>query len=216
MGSSLRRESRPFEVTFGASGFLFLVVIGLAVGGAAFGVGYWLGREHGVPVVSTPARPDLSLIRDPLASAGAGAREDSPRRHGVTEDILEDRRVGAGAGAETEAGAGAGAGAGADVRPRDERREAVLRPTAVSVRPGIAADKRVYTVQVQAVPTRAEADAFAARVRAAGFVPFVVKAEIKKKKWFRVRVGEFATAEAAEAARSKLLGIARDAIVSHD
>ncbi|MBI3073755.1 MAG: SPOR domain-containing protein [Deltaproteobacteria bacterium] len=206
----LRRESRPFEVTFGAGGFLFLVVIGLAVGGGAFGVGYWLGRENAVPVVSTPAKPDLSLIRDPLAPTGAGEkiRETTEAQRSQRSEGEENRgkKEGAGAGAEAEAARGARAG----------RREVIARPSAVSVRPGITAARRMYTVQVKSVPTRAEADAFATRVREAGFVPFVVEADIKKKKWFRVRVGEFATADEAEAARKKLIAIARDAIVSHD
>ena len=214
MSHAQRRDSRPFEVTFGASGFLFLVVIGLAVGGGAFGVGYWLGREHGVPVVSTPAKPDLTIIRDPLAPAGAGATKEN-MHHRATENTEKDTE-GRNGGEDRRAGAGADAVAGAEARPREVRREVEKRPSAVSVRPGSIAARRVYTVQVKSVATRAEADAFAARVREAGFAPFVVQAEIKKKKWFRVRVGEFAKADEAEAARKKLLSLARDAIVSHD
>ena len=225
---AFRRESRSFEVTFGAGGFLFLVMIGLAVGGGAFGVGYWLGREHGVPVVTTPAKPDLSLIRDPLAP-----RSEEKGNHRYTEDTKEE--AGAGRGEQppkrkerqgrnifsSDPGAlGVLAvdnpAADAEGRAREVRREVIARPSAVSVRPGITATKRVYTVQVKSVPTRAEADSFATRIRAAGFVPFVVQAEIKKKKWFRVRVGEFETADEAEAARKKLVAIARDAIVSHE
>jgi molecular chaperone GrpE len=43
-----------------------------------------------------------------VVSAGSGEREDSPRRHGVTEDLGEDRRVtaDADAGADIETGAG--------------------------------------------------------------------------------------------------------------
>lgn len=56
------------------------------------------------------------------------------------------------------------------------------------------------TLQVKSVPEKSEADAFAARLRAAGFEPYIVLADIPGKgRWYRVRVGRFEDMEAAKA-----------------
>jgi DedD protein len=56
-----------------------------------------------------------------------------------------------------------------------------------------------FTVQVAALPSRPEADAYAQRLRDRGLNPHVVEADVPGKgTFFRVRLGRFSTREAAD------------------
>jgi cell division septation protein DedD len=62
-----------------------------------------------------------------------------------------------------------------------------------------------YTLQLSAFPDRADADAFMKKVQASGMKPFVVQSEVPGKGTFwRVRVGDFASKEAAQEAKNEL------------
>jgi cell division septation protein DedD len=62
-----------------------------------------------------------------------------------------------------------------------------------------------YTLQLSAFPDRADADAFVKKVQASGMKPFVVQSEVPGKGTFwRVRVGDFASKEAAQEAKNEL------------
>ncbi len=66
-------------------------------------------------------------------------------------------------------------------------------------KPAPASDAR-YTLQVKAARDKAEADAFMAELRAAGFQPHVVLADIPGKgRFFRIRVGRFGSMADARA-----------------
>ena len=55
-----------------------------------------------------------------------------------------------------------------------------------------------WTLQLAAYQDRAEADQFAAGLRDKGYAPFIVEATVPNKGvWYRVRMGRFATREAA-------------------
>jgi DedD protein len=55
-----------------------------------------------------------------------------------------------------------------------------------------------WTVQLAAYQERAEADRFAAGLRDKGYAPYIVEVEIPNKgTWYRVRMGRFATKDAA-------------------
>lgn len=59
-----------------------------------------------------------------------------------------------------------------------------------------------YTVQVISYPDEASADGFASGLRSRGYHAFVVSAEIEDRgTWYRVRIGPFETARAAQAFR---------------
>lgn len=67
----------------------------------------------------------------------------------------------------------------------------------VSAPTGTAADG-AFTLQLSASQSRAEADRFAQRLRERGYAPFLVEAEVEGKgTWYRVRMGRFATRDAA-------------------
>ncbi len=60
-----------------------------------------------------------------------------------------------------------------------------------------------FTLQLSAFQSRAEAEAFASSVRAAGFTPFIAEREVPGKgKFFRVRVGDHASHAEAMAAKT--------------
>lgn len=61
------------------------------------------------------------------------------------------------------------------------------------------AAKGNYTLQLSAAPSRPEADRFAANLRSKGYAPYVVEAQVPGKgTWFRVRLGRFASRDAAQ------------------
>lgn len=55
-----------------------------------------------------------------------------------------------------------------------------------------------FTLQLAASQARADADRFAARMREKGYAPYVVESDVPGRgKWYRVRLGRFASREAA-------------------
>ena len=65
-------------------------------------------------------------------------------------------------------------------------------------RPAEATPGGAFTLQLSAYQARAEADRFAARLRDRGYAPYIVAAQVPGKgTWHRVRMGSFATKEAA-------------------
>lgn len=73
-----------------------------------------------------------------------------------------------------------------------------------------------FTLQVSSLPSRSEAERFMSRLSGKGFAPFLVEAEVPGKgRFFRVRVGDYATrGEADEAVRRFLEKTAISAIVT--
>jgi cell division septation protein DedD len=61
-----------------------------------------------------------------------------------------------------------------------------------------------FTLQLSAFPDRADADEFVKKIQAAGYKPFVVASEIPGKGvFYRVRVGDFASRQAALDAKAE-------------
>jgi cell division septation protein DedD len=74
-------------------------------------------------------------------------------------------------------------------------RDAITR---VERKPTSSAEPGSFTLQISSTQMRPEADRVAARLRNKGYAPFVVQAEVPGRgKWYRVRLGNFATKEAA-------------------
>ncbi len=65
-------------------------------------------------------------------------------------------------------------------------------------RPLEAAPNGAFTLQLSASQNKTEADRFATRLRDRGYAPFIVEATVPGKgTWYRVRMGSFASKEAA-------------------
>ena len=60
-----------------------------------------------------------------------------------------------------------------------------------------------FTLQLSAFQDQAEADAFLATVKAAGYGAYVTSADVDGKKFFRVRLGKYPTYEDAVAAKAE-------------
>ncbi|HEX8434777.1 SPOR domain-containing protein [Archangium sp.] len=74
-------------------------------------------------------------------------------------------------------------------------KEAIARATQ---RPTEAVPGGAFTLQISAFQNRPEADRFATKLRDRGYAPYIVAAEVPKKgTWYRVRMGSFASKEAA-------------------
>lgn len=78
--------------------------------------------------------------------------------------------------------------------PNGGLEEAFVRAT----KPQEAAPDGAWTLQLSASQDRAEADRFASKLREKGYAPFVVEAQVPGRgTWYRVRMGSFASKEAA-------------------
>ncbi|RKH21824.1 SPOR domain-containing protein [Corallococcus praedator] len=65
-------------------------------------------------------------------------------------------------------------------------------------RPAEAVKGGAFTLQLSAFQSRPDADRFAARLRDRGYAPYILAAEVPGKgTWYRVRMGSFASKEAA-------------------
>ncbi|RYZ37908.1 MAG: SPOR domain-containing protein [Myxococcaceae bacterium] len=65
-------------------------------------------------------------------------------------------------------------------------------------RPAEAVKGGAFTLQLSAFQNRPDADRFAARLRDRGYAPYILSAEVPGKgTWYRVRMGSFASKEAA-------------------
>ena len=77
--------------------------------------------------------------------------------------------------------------------PKQEPPREKLKKAIAAVEKGPA-----FTLQLSATQARDEADRFAAKLRSQGYQPYVVESDLKDRgRWFRVRMGKFATREAA-------------------
>ena len=93
-----------------------------------------------------------------------------------------------------------------DSRPRKAEsrlRSSVSEDTPRARKAGLAtarkAASQAYTVQVKAVRSKAESDAFMADLRSKGYSPHVVLVDLPKKgRFYRIRIGRFTSREAAK------------------
>jgi DedD protein len=80
-------------------------------------------------------------------------------------------------------------------------KEAIARAQALPAeppRPSEAVKGGAFTLQLSAFQSRQDADRFAARLRDKGYAPYILAAEVPGKgTWYRVRMGSFASKEAA-------------------
>lgn len=95
---------------------------------------------------------------------------------------------------------------GAEVKPEpkpEPKLEPKLEPKPEPAKAVVTPDRAKFTLQLSSFQTRAEADAFTADLQNSGYAPYIVSAEVEGKgTWFRVRVGQYASQEAALAAKS--------------
>ncbi|MBI2373245.1 MAG: SPOR domain-containing protein [Deltaproteobacteria bacterium] len=201
------RRSRRFLIELPRISILGSLAIGSALIVGAFVLGHRLGRDAAPP----PRGPD-SLAEPNLITAAMDG--GPPAIEDASPAALEDA---ASSSVAPDSGPASDASATAEETPalaRDDRRD--VSQADVGARARDAGDAAVYSLQLRAFPTEEEARAFVASSSVAvGALPVaLVRSEVEGKgTWFRVRVGTFSSARAAEAARAALGDLAREAIV---
>jgi DedD protein len=142
-------------------------------------VAHVAARPEPAAKVTTPPKPVKPVARP--AAAAAAPRSTEPAAWGGEEEAT----------AEPEPAAEA------DEKPVARKPPAAAAPPAAKAPKGPATGR--FTLQLGAFPDRTEAEAFAKRF---GNQPYVVPAEIAGKGlWYRVRVGDFASAQEAVTAK---------------
>jgi cell division septation protein DedD len=77
-------------------------------------------------------------------------------------------------------------------------------PKAGAPRPAAAVDDRKFTLQISSFQERAEADALVAKLNGLGYKPFIIMSDVPEKGiFFRVRIGEYPTRDAALGAKEE-------------
>lgn len=147
-----------------------------------------------------PAPPPPS----PTAAAEARVDAEEARRAEAARREAERRAEEAARKAETEAAAAhtteqPAAAAVARAEAPEPAAPAPDEPKREAQAGAGAGEGGAFTVQVGAMPNRAEADALVAQLRSRGLSPYVVEADIPGKgHFYRVRIGRFPTREAAQ------------------
>ncbi len=97
----------------------------------------------------------------------------------------------------------------AEKQPSTPAPAAPTKPAAKAAAPAppakpAASVRARFTLQMSSFQDRTEADAFHAKLRAAGYKPYIVEAQVPDKgTWYRVRLGKYASYEDAIAAKKK-------------
>ncbi|HET9451838.1 MAG TPA: SPOR domain-containing protein, partial [Aggregicoccus sp.] len=132
-----------------------------------------------VPAPKAPAEQprEDEAPQQRLAEAPAPAREEAPRGK-VAEAPVTARTATADGGLK-------------NAIARSQQPPSAPRPAEVSAGGS-------FTLQLSAYQARSEAERFAARLRDRGYAPYIVAAQVPGKgTWHRVRMGSFASKEAA-------------------
>jgi len=135
---------------------------------------------------STPAPVDVSLAQPPAAEPPAlapptPARAEPPKAEPKPEPPKAE-----------------------PPKPKAELPKAELPKAEPKPEPAKAEGKGRYTLQLSSFQSRAEADAFMAEIKKAGYTPTVAEANVEGKgTWFRVRLGGYASYDEAMAAKAE-------------
>jgi cell division protein FtsN len=179
-----------------------LFVVGcLGVLGATFGLGVMAGRfwPRPQPVPSATAEKDAGPARPGEKTARAGDKTTRPAETGPALTFYQDLTAPLTAPPPPRS-----------VKPG--RTERVDKPAAAEAAarperpvPPAAATPGAFTIQVGAYKAREPADALRARLVAAGHDAYVAEIDASGSVRYRVRVGSFATREAAQLGADKIV-----------
>jgi len=190
-----------FEIRTGGT---FVILIGLmALSGAVFALGMVAGYE-----MARQNQPDPSQLATvyPLPPAPADAPPVEPSPYAMPSAAA------APSPAVASAPSAAAPAAAVTPSPEVEPGAAPVATTASSVpQPGAAGASlaaapkgKGYNIQIGGAMDRAYADEMVTKLKALGHQPYTVEMIIDGKKWYRVRVGPFASEGDAHAAQERL------------
>ncbi len=175
-----------FEIRTGGA---FVILIGLmALSGAVFALGMVAGYE-----MARQNQPDPSQLATvyPLPPAPSDAPPVEPSPYAMPS-----------AAAAASSPAVASAPSAAASKTTGETLE--ISPGAAAASLAAAPKGKGYNIQIGGAMDRAYADEMVTKLKALGYRPYTVEMIIDGKKWYRVRVGPFASEADAHAAQERL------------
>ena len=206
------RMKEKYDLSLDSRQLVTLLAAGIVVLGAVFTLGVLVGQKlSGAPRMDRP--PDLLSALDQKSAALERARAAPPALT-FQEELMTDAGATAAIGKpKPEAVAKSAEGnkavekkAELPAKPADAgaiatRAAATVAPAATAAGPK-AADGTVpagpFTLQLGASQNREDAERMVSRLREKGYAPYIVTAEVPGKgTYYRVRMGSFATREAA-------------------
>jgi len=209
------RLKEKYELTLDTRQIVTVTMAVLIVMGGVFALGVVVGKKLAAeqPVAAAAQPADILAAVDQKTDAlDAMGQDASLTFHEALTAPMPAAEVGAPEPPDAAvAHASADPAPGAQAKPAEQ-----VKPTPVPTRTSDAGDLRQafgraqakppeaaqdgsWTLQLSASQDRGESDRFAAGLRDKGYAPFVVRADVPGRGvWFRVRMGRFATREAAE------------------
>jgi cell division septation protein DedD len=196
-----------FEIRTGGA---FVILIGLmALSGAVFALGMVAGYE-----MARQNQPDPSQLATvyPLPPAPSDAPPVEPSPYAMPSAAAAASSPAVASAPRAVASSPAARGAAVTPSSAVMPAAAPVATTASSVPlPGAAAASlaaapkgKGYNIQIGGAMDRAYADEMVTKLKALGYQPYTVEMIIDGKKWYRVRVGPFASEGDAHAAQERL------------
>jgi cell division septation protein DedD len=154
-------------------------------------------RAQDRPAARADAKPpDKPAVKGPEPERLA---EDARSRAAAEAELARQAREAAALVKPPAADDREAVAAKADRSPEDRKEGLAAAFDRAAQRP--ATQEEGFTLQVSSLPSRSEAERFMSRLSAKGFSPFLVEAEVPGKgRFFRVRVGDYATRGEADVA----------------
>jgi DedD protein len=217
------RIREKVEIVLDSRQVVSLVLASAVVLGIVFYLGVTVGRDLAAAQPAPPADPLEQLDRQAEAlaekltfpealtdqpapvPADAGAKADAALAEAdarAAEKAAADAAKAQAEKAEAEGRAAADAKAAAEKAAAEKlaaEKAAAAKAAAEKAKVVEAPSSGGFTVQVGAMPARAEADALVAKLRGQGLAPYVVEADIPGKgTFYRVRLGKFRSRDEAK------------------
>ena len=162
------------------------------------------GALRGAPVAKTPVEQEIEG-----GQGGQGGLQASGSRLQADEKKGDDKKVAAKKADDKKADDKQADDKKADDKKADDKKpdkpdkaDKVAAKGADDAKQDDPPKKVRFTLQLSSFQDRAEAEAFADTIRAAGYEPHVSQGDVDGKQFYRVRVGSYRTLEAANDAKS--------------
>jgi len=215
----LDRWKDKVEISLDGRQIFFLFFGGAVVACILFVTGVLVGKRMEARALAMSPAP----VEDPLAALDQlgdadegltyhrtlGARDAAGKRGagasvGVTPGAAAVAAAAAAAPSEPSIPTAIGPAAVEKIDPPAPARPAPAQAVKKGETPKVEAGAR-FTLQLSAFPDKGDAEAFMKKVQASGMKPFLVQSEVPGKGTFwRVRVGDFGSKEAAQEAKNEL------------
>jgi DedD protein len=205
-------EEEFHEIQLNGKQLVFLFMTGTVAAVVIFLCGLMVGRNLRVPSVEAAAVATEAAVIDPTRPEAdlppPPASTESSKPATTAEDLTYSKRLAESAPTPVDE----------PLQPpptKPDKPDSVIaktvppperaKPTgSAQVRPGLESEASGWTVQVQAVNSKSEADAIAGRLNAKGYPAFVTPRGTGNLVKYGIRVGKYPNKQAAEAMKTRL------------